>query len=93
LTEKQIELNAAPATRLHMLNFLSAIETNTRPVADIQEAHISTASCIMANLSMQTGRPLIYDPTKREIVGDREATALLQRPYRQGYIHPHPDRV
>ncbi|TAH15002.1 MAG: gfo/Idh/MocA family oxidoreductase, partial [Runella slithyformis] len=90
LTEKQIELNAAPATRLHMLNFLSAIETNTRPVADIQEAHISTASCIMANLSMQTGRPLIYDPTKREIVGDREATALLQRPYRQGYIHPHP---
>ena len=93
LTEKQIELNAAPATRLHMLNFLGAIENNSRPVADIEEGHISTASCILANLSMQTGRPLVYDPIKREIVGDREANALLQRPYRQGYTHPDPTRV
>jgi len=93
LTEKQIELNAAPATRLHMLNFLGAIENNSRPVADIEEGHISTASCILANLSMQTGRPLVYDPIKREIIGDREANALLQRPYRQGYIHPDPKRV
>jgi predicted dehydrogenase len=93
LTEPQIELNAAPATRLHMLNFLSAIENGGRPVADIEEGHISTASCIIANLSMQTGRPIIYDPMKREIYNDREATALLQRSYRQPWVHPHPNRV
>lgn len=91
LTEPNIELNAAPATRLHMLNFLNAIETKTKPIADIEEGHISTASCILANISMKTGRPVIYDPIKREVAGDTEATALLQRAYRQPWVHPHPD--
>ena len=88
LTEPRIELNAAPATRLHMLDFLKAIENNTRPIADVEEGHISTASCILANVSMKLGRPLVYDPKKHEVVGDKEATALLKRPYRQPWVHP-----
>jgi predicted dehydrogenase len=93
LTEERIELNAAPATRLHMLDFLKALSENGRPIADIEEGHISTASCILANLSMKVGRPLVYDPAKRLVVNDPEATALLQRSYRQPWVHPHPDRV
>ncbi|WP_341835942.1 Gfo/Idh/MocA family oxidoreductase [Chitinophaga pollutisoli] len=88
VNEKGIELNAAPATRLHMLNFLEAIASKGRPVADIEDGHISTASCILANISMQTGRPVVYDPSKRIIVGDNEATGLLQRPYRGPWQHP-----
>ncbi len=93
LTEERIELNAAPATRLHMLDFLAAIEKGGRPVADIEEGHISTASCILANISMQTGRPVVYDPKKRQIIGDAEANALLQRPYRKPWVHPDPSNV
>jgi predicted dehydrogenase len=93
LTEERIELNAAPATRLHMLNFLEAIDKKSRPVADIEEGHISTASCILANISMQTGRELVYDPSKRQIIGDKEANALLQRPYRKPWVHPNPEKV
>jgi predicted dehydrogenase len=93
LTEPQIELNAAPATRLHMLDFLKAINEKGKPVADIEEGHISTASCILANISMQTGRAVVYDPLKREIKGDPEATALLQRAYRSPWVHPDPSRV
>jgi hypothetical protein len=93
LKEPDIELNAAPATRLHMLNFLSAIENKTKPVADIEEGHISTASCILANLSMKIGRPIVYDPKTRTVVGDAEATLLLQRTYRQPWVHPQPDHV
>ncbi|QEC68290.1 Gfo/Idh/MocA family oxidoreductase [Panacibacter ginsenosidivorans] len=93
LKEPDIELNAAPATRLHMLNFLDAIDKKIKPIADIEEGHISTASCIIANLSMKLGRPLSYDPLKKEIIGDAEATKLLQREYRQPWIHPHPDTV
>src|SRR6478735_12168789 len=88
LKEDKIELNAAPATRLHMLDFLGAIESGAKPVADIHEGHISTASCILANLSMKTGRPIIYDPVKHEVVGDPEANALLRRPYRAPWTHP-----
>ncbi len=93
LKEERIELNAAPATRLHMQDFVKAIENNSRPVADIEEGHISTASCLLANVSMKIGRPIVYDPKKRQIVGDPEANALLQRPYRQPYVHPNPDKV
>jgi predicted dehydrogenase len=88
LNEKSIELNAAPATRRHMLDFLAAIAKRSRPVADIEQGHISTASCILANLSMKVGRTLNYDPAKREVTGDAEATALLRRPYRAPWQHP-----
>ncbi len=91
VTEKDIEIHAAPATRLHMINLLTSIEENKRPVADIEDAHISTASCILANLSMKTGRSLSYDPIKQEVIGDAEATKLLQRSYRQPWLHPMPD--
>ena len=87
-TEKDIELNAAPATRLHMKDFLAAIANRGRPIADIEQGHISTSSCILANVSMQLGRPLVYDPARRVVVGDAEATQLLQRPYRAPWQHP-----
>lgn len=93
VSEKDIELHAAPATRGHMLDFLKAIAEQSRPVADIEEGHISTASCILANLSMDLKRPLVYDPVKREVSGDPEATRLLQRAYRVDYEHPQPDAV
>jgi predicted dehydrogenase len=94
LKEPRIELHAAPATRLHMLNFLEAIDKGIKPVADIEQGHISTASCILANISMQLGgRALVYDPFKKEVVGDSEATALLQRKYREPWVHPLPGTI
>ncbi len=89
LNEPRIELHAAPANRHHMLNLLSAIENDHLPVADIEEGHISSASCILANLSMQLNRPLIYDPQQKICVNDPEATKLLRRPYRQPWQHPY----
>jgi hypothetical protein len=88
VTEKDIELNAAPATRRHMLDFLAAIASRGRPIADVEQGHISTASCILANVAMKLGRPLSYDAAKREVTGDAEATALLRRPYRAPWVRP-----
>lgn len=93
VTEEDIELHAAPATRHHMLDFLSAIENNTTPVADIENGHISTAACILANISMELGRPIVYDPVNRIVVGDTEATHRLLRPYRAPWEHPFPENV
>lgn len=90
VTEKAIELNAAPATRRHMLDFLAAVDKRSRPVADVEEGHISTASCLLANLAMRTGRALVYDPKKREVVNDAAATKLLRRPYRKPWERPEP---
>src|SRR5690606_31834475 len=61
LREKDLEIHTAPAMRRHMLDFLAAIDSGKQPIADIREGHISSASCILANISMQLGRSLEYD--------------------------------
>ena len=87
-TEKDLERHVAPAIRGHMLDFLAAIAERGKPVADIEQGHISTASCILANLAMQLGRRLTWDAAKQQVVGDEEANRLLRRPYREPWVHP-----
>ena len=43
-TEKDLEKHVAPAIRAHMKDFLAAIQTRGKPVADIEQGYISTAS-------------------------------------------------
>lgn len=86
--------SGAPPSRWHMLDFLAAIAENRRSISDIEQGHISTASCILANISAELdGRPLVYDPTTHTVVGDAEATRLLARDYRAPWEHPWPDKV
>lgn len=92
-TEKDLERHVAPAIRGHMKDLLANIGTRGKPVADIEQGHISTASCILANLSMKLGRSLTWDPKTQTIVGDAEANRLLRRPYRAPWVHPEPNRV
>jgi predicted dehydrogenase len=87
-TEKDLERHVASAVRGHVQDLLKAIKARGKPVADIEEGHISTASCILANLSMKLGRTLTWDPEKHRVVGDEEANALLKRPYRKPWEHP-----
>jgi predicted dehydrogenase len=86
--EGQLERHVAPAIRRHLLDFLAAIVTRGKPVADIEQGHISTASCVLANLAMQLGRTLTWDAAQGKVASDEEANRLLRRPYRQPWVHP-----
>ena len=90
---KETELFAAAATRQHMRNFVAARRDKTRPVADIEEGHISTACCILANLSMELGRDLVWDAKKERVVDDELANKRLAREYRGDWKHPTPENV
>jgi predicted dehydrogenase len=92
-TEKELEKQCAPAIRHHMLDFLAAIDARSKPVADIEQGYISTASCILANLSMKAGRSFTWDAQKQQIIDDEPANKLLRRPYRSPWVHPEPDSV
>ena len=87
-TEKDLEKHCAPAIRRHMQNFLAAIATRGKPVADIEQGYISTASCILANISMDLGRSLTWDAQAQRVIGDDEANRRLTRPYRAPWVHP-----
>ena len=58
-----------PAIRVHMRDFLKAIDERGKPVADIEQGHISTASCILANMSQALGRSLAYPRAVFDAVG------------------------
>jgi predicted dehydrogenase len=92
-TEARLERHVAPAIRGHMKDLLANIASRGRPVADIEQGYISSACCIMANMSMKLGRTLAWDAEKGVIVGDAEANRLLRRPYRAPWVHPEAKSV
>jgi predicted dehydrogenase len=92
-TEKDLAPDTGPTLRPHMRNFVEAIRSRSRPVADIEEGYISTASSILANISMQLGRTIHWDSAKQDVIGDPEASKLLTRPYRAPWVHPEPAHV
>ena len=85
---KETEMFAAPATRRHWQDFLAARQEKRLPVSNIEEGHISSACCILANLSMDLGRSFKWDAAAGKIVGDDEANGRLARPYRAPWVHP-----
>ncbi len=89
-TEQDLEQHVAAANRRHQQDFLAAIEKRSKPVADIEQGHISSASCILANLSAKLGRSVTWDSAQQLVVGDDEANRLLRRPYRTPWLHPEP---
>ena len=92
-TEEDLERQVAPAIRDHLKDFLAAIASRGKPVADIEQGYISSTACILANMSMKLGRSLTWDAATGRVVVDDEANRLLQRPYRAPWIHPEPATV
>jgi predicted dehydrogenase len=67
----------------HARNFLDCIKSRQQPVSDLESGHQVATACHLANISLKTGRKIVWDADKEEIVGDPDAARLLARPYRQ----------
>ena len=69
-------------------DFLSGIDENRRPVADIEPAHRASAMAMLGLLSWKIGRSFTWDADKEQIVGDPEANGMLARVYRKLWHYP-----
>jgi len=69
--------------RLHVRNFLDCVKSRQRPVADVEDGHQVAVACHLANISLRTGRKVRWDGKTEQVLGDREAAAMLERPYRK----------
>ncbi len=67
----------------HARDFLDCIRTRKDPLSDVVSGHQVATACHLANISLKTGRKVIWDAEREQIVGDREANAMLWRPYRR----------
>ena len=74
----------------HFKNFIDAVRARDPKLlnAPIEEGHISSALCHLANISYRLGRSLDFDPQKEQFIGDEEANAMLTRKYREPYVVP-----
>ncbi len=73
----------------HIRNFIDCIRSRETPVADVEDGHVSTSLCHLANISCRTGnRRLVFDPRKQNFPGDPEANAYLGRTYREPWVVP-----
>ena len=71
-------------------NFIDAVRANDRKVQnnEIEEGAISCTLMHLGNISYRLGRAINFDPVKLEIVGDKEAAAMMTRQYRAPFIVP-----
>jgi predicted dehydrogenase len=69
-------------------DFIQAIETGRKPIADIESAHRSSCLPMLGMLSWKLGRSIQWDADKEEIIGDPEASKLLSREYRAPWVYP-----
>jgi predicted dehydrogenase len=75
--------SSAEQLDLHVRNFLDCVKTRHSPIADVEDGHHTAVACHLANISLRIGRKVRWDAEKEEIPGDREANAMLERPYRK----------
>jgi predicted dehydrogenase len=68
---------------VHQRRFLESVRTRRPPVCGVREAHISSASLQLANISYRTGRKIFWDEARQEIAGDIEASRYLRKDYRK----------
>ena len=72
----------------HIRNFLDCIKSRQRPVGDVEVGHRATIVPHLGNISLRTGRKIIWDTERETIVNDPEAAKLLTRDYREPYVLP-----
>ncbi len=66
----------------HAKNFVDCVKSRTTPNSDLESSHQVSATCHLANLSLKLGRKLRWDEATEDVIGDKEASALLSRAYR-----------
>jgi predicted dehydrogenase len=74
-----------PGDAGHIANWLTSIETNARPNADIEEGQKSALLCHLGNIAYRTRSSVHFDPATRRIVDNPAAEALWGREYRDGW--------
>lgn len=69
-------------------DFIRAIETGTKPAADIRNSHYATNMSLLAIMSYKLGRSVVWDGKEQMIIGDAEAQKMMSRDYRAPWEYP-----
>ncbi len=76
--------------REHFQSFFNAIRAGKRELLtdEVTETYVSTAYCLLGNISYRLGREVTFDPQKQKFAGDSHADAMLTREHRKPFTLP-----
>lgn len=80
LKDNEIRLYPTPS---HARNFIECIRTRQQPISPLEAAIRCDTISHMNDICIRLGRPIRWDPEKEQIVGDAEASKMLDRPMRE----------
>jgi predicted dehydrogenase len=66
----------------HVRNFLDCVKSRQRPIAPAEGAHRANSTCQVANICLELGRPLKWNPEQEKFVDDPMADRKLARALR-----------
>jgi predicted dehydrogenase len=69
----------------HMEDWFKGIRTGEKTIMNIAAGAGVANLCVLGNLAFQLGRPLTWDQSKQQIVGDEQARRMMGRPQRHPY--------
>ena len=69
----------------HTANFIEGMKSRKQPISDVWSHNRMLEICHLSNIAMRLGRELKWDPVKREIIGDAQASSFLARENRKGF--------
>ena len=87
--DKDAEVQAHPASALevpHVENFAQAVRGEAKPAAPLEEGHQSAILCHLGNITARLNRSVQFDPSAQSVVGNAEAEAMMDRPYRAPWV-------
>jgi hypothetical protein len=59
------------------------VKSRKLSICDVEVGHRSATVCHLGNIAIRTGRKITWDAKTEQIVGDKEANAMLTKPYRK----------
>ncbi|MBL7038547.1 MAG: Gfo/Idh/MocA family oxidoreductase [Pirellulaceae bacterium] len=72
-----------PESRNHGGNFIESVKNRQDAVSNIDDAVRSDVISHVSDIAIRMGRKIVWDPAKKEIIGDEQATRKLTRAYRE----------
>lgn len=89
LNGKEIDSGTGPSgEKNHLENFLASVRGDEKLNCDIEQGHLSTLLCHLANISYRTGQSVNLEPKTHQVIGNPEATKLWTRDYHEEF-RPH----
>ena len=67
----------------HIREFLDSVKSRMLTTCDVEYGHRLTKGGLLGNIAYRTGRRIVWDDAREQIVGDKVANKMVMRHYRK----------